>query len=180
MRDQAMWPVVVADLRRAAEELRHDAGPPVEHYLVNPSFEEAFVWLESTTAGPVAVDVETGYGAVLSIGFARSCEDACCIPLCGEGLESYWPIQDEISLIGEVSRILADPLIDKVMQNASYDIAELEACGFVIGGRVWDTMLMHHCVAPGLPHDLGFLASVYTRTPYYKNMWKAATEEWGK
>lgn len=40
--------------------------------------------------------------------------------------------------------ILEDPNIDKVFHNANFDIRMLEAEGFTVKGRVWDTMIFGH------------------------------------
>ncbi len=56
-----------------------------------------------------------------------------------DGTKRYW--RGEFSGLRE---LLADPSIDKVFQNAKFDLRMLEFSGFEVRGQVWDTMIMAH------------------------------------
>jgi len=57
--------------------------------------------------------------------------------------------------------ILKDPKLDKVFQNAKYDLRMLEAAGFTIRGRIWDTMVFAHLLNPAQKLSLDALAKRY-------------------
>lgn len=43
-----------------------------------------------------------------------------------------------------VRELLADPTLDKVFQNAKFDLHMLKHSGFEVNGQIWDTMIMAH------------------------------------
>ena len=63
-----------------------------------------------------------------------------------------------------------------VAQNGHYDASWLWFKDRIRVHQHWfDTMLAHHYLYPGLPHDLGFITAQYTDHPYYKDegqLWK--------
>lgn len=72
-----------------------------------------------------------------------------------------------------VLRAIKDCLINAsslITQNGQYDRMVVKARTSIdaTGVPSFDTMLAHHIISPWMPHDLGFLAALYTRAPYYK------------
>jgi DNA polymerase I-like protein with 3'-5' exonuclease and polymerase domains len=57
-----------------------------------------------------------------------------------------------------------------ILQNALYDVGFLRDKGydFPWDNVEHDTMLLHHAISPEYPHNLGFIVSVYGKTPYWK------------
>lgn len=58
-------------------------------------------------------------------------------------------------------------------QNALFDVSFLTEKGYPVLNVVEDTLLAHHVRNAELPHDLGYITSVYGKTPYWKNLFKA-------
>lgn len=69
-------------LHRAAEFARDGWSPPQENFRINPPLEETFAtldWLANEHKGEIAVDVETGYGQINTVGFAWSPSDSIAL-----------------------------------------------------------------------------------------------------
>lgn len=99
------------------------------------------------------------------IGFSYDSDYAICIPL----TRSYWKGEFET-----VHRLVAELLaskLDKVGQNIiPFDLPWLMLKGgYEVNGRIFDTRCMHHALDPRDDHDLAYLASVFTRFPFWKH-----------
>lgn len=112
----------------------------------------------------VATDIEGYWSNIWAISFAESPFDAFTIPL-----NSWEPFQEKLIMLW-LARVLTDPGIPKILQNALYDTFCLQY-GYSIPVRnvVDDTMLQHWELHCELPKRLSFLASIYTREPYWKD-----------
>lgn len=118
-----------------------------------------------------------------------------CIPLPG-GFEegaiqecaSYWSEEDEGEILKALDDLFLDPKPEKIGQNISFDTTCMaREFGFQYRNLYMDTMKAHHtCYSElGKPRDkekkeeqqyessgkkgLGFLVSMYTRIPFYKD-----------
>ena len=70
------------------------------------------------------------------------------------------------------------PSTSFVAQNGHYDATWLWYKDRIRVHAHWfDTMLAHHFLYPGLPHDLGFITAQYTDHPHYKDEGKLWHEE---
>jgi hypothetical protein len=38
-----------------------------------------------------------------------------------------------------------------------------------VEGKIHDALLLHHAIHPELPHNLGYIVSIYGQTPYWKD-----------
>ncbi len=75
----------------------------------------------------------------------------------------------------DLFKLLLESDIPKYGQNLMYDCTMLDQNGIFTKNVVWDTMIAQHALLPDLPKSLGFLNSVYTDIPYYKDdgkVWK--------
>jgi DNA polymerase I-like protein with 3'-5' exonuclease and polymerase domains len=117
----------------------------------------------------VGVDIETigwnpgGSGRIFCIGLAGSETEAVVVPYSFLDPSNSSYSRDLAESVRSVLR--ENPT---VFQNAKFDIGWLEHFGFRIGNLTHDVMLMHHVISPELPHDLGFIVSIYGKTPYWK------------
>lgn len=99
-----------------------------------------------------------------------------CISFCFDGNESVtiplldWNISqdDRVLMAYEVAKLLASP-IPKVNQNIKFDWKKLERLGFFVNNVVGDTMLAASVLYAEFPKNLGFLTSLYTDMPYFKD-----------
>jgi DNA polymerase len=67
------------------------------------------------------------------------------------------------------AEVLNDPKIKKIGQNFKYDEDKILRLGFVLDMLWGDTSIASHVLNPEMPKFLGFLSSIYTREPYYKD-----------
>lgn len=168
----------LARIKRHAEfpELRI----PQRTLQLCPTFEQAMAYIEDCHTLPaVAHDIETSPRGgtkkqpntweMVCFSLAKAADDAICIPFLGEnGL--YW--QDEHQhrdIMVALARLLEDKSVLKVGQNINYDwFFELFKHG-IDCWPVYDTMIAQRLLMPDLAADLGFLTSMYTEEPYYKD-----------
>jgi DNA polymerase I-like protein with 3'-5' exonuclease and polymerase domains len=167
----------VTDLVRVKEqsafpEVKLDTDDFIMH--MNPTLQDVTEYLHSFRMDePVSVDIETkkDIKQIVCVGFAQG-KEAMSIPLFAYGRANncYWHILEEEAEVWRlISMVLTDEKLEKIFQNWMYDAYWFRYYGIKVMGRIWDTMLMHHCRYHELRHGLDFLTSIYTTIPYYKD-----------
>lgn len=170
----AAW---IADFKKAVSIAQEGWTEIRELFNVSPTVADVEKFASEVCAKKslIAVDTETtGLGSnakVVVIGLADTVERGICVPVLAEhGIPyfkpSEWPIVEAI-----LQKIFSTcPLL---FQNASFDIPMLQRMGFEINiDAVEDTLLLHHTLSPESEHNLGFITSVYGKTPYWKEEFK--------
>jgi uracil-DNA glycosylase family 4 len=177
MREPRMEIVFRMDLNKLQRLKAGTFNVPRIDALINPTCTEVLDFLRwlPTLTEPVAYDIETMANETACVGFAPTNEMGICINFRSQGENHYTQAQErDIRL--ELQRILANPRTRLVAQNGHYDASWLWYKDRIAVHRHWfDTMLAHHLLYPGLPHDLGFITAQYTDHPYYKDegqLWK--------
>jgi DNA polymerase I-like protein with 3'-5' exonuclease and polymerase domains len=164
-------------LRRAASESLspvYEREP--ERFLINPGIEETLAVLDRIKhEEEIAVDVETGYGQINTVGFAWSGSDAIAINVlpdrCGD--YSYYELWKGIAaVLSSGSR--------KIFQNFIYDVSYFSAYGVRVGGPYFDTMWAMKVLWPELKSNLGNVGRIYTDRVYWKDDGKVTDEESGR
>lgn len=198
MRQYTQRPVAIQDMVKARAEsaspdLRYDNA---ELWLA-PSlgdlaeFERRFI-----APGQLhSVDVETAQGEITCLGIAPDPSRAIIVPFrtdpkkfmvrSGAGnvgifrpTGNYWKTaKDERAAWLWIKRILERDDCTIVGQNFMYDLQYLFRYGIHPRNFIHDTMLMHHCLYPELPKDLGFLGSIYSNHPAWKQLAARHAEE---
>jgi len=124
----------------------------------------------------VSCDIETtglsaSKGEVYCIGMATSESDCIVVArLLKGGYQQF--VNGESKL---VKKALKDILAKcpTAWQNALFDVPFLLEKGYPVKNVTEDTFLAHHVRNAELPHTLGYITSVYGKTPYWKNIFKA-------
>ena len=154
--------LIVLDLARAIEE---SASPQLNlpsRTITICNTSEDILRFADRTREYLSVDVETPNCLPSIIGFANSPTDALSVDLSVERSEN-----EQIHIIECIHEMLASwPVIG---QNFKFDQFMLERFHFWTKNFFFDTMLAAHTLNPELPQGLGFLTSIYTREPYYKD-----------
>lgn len=109
-------------------------------------------------------DIETHGGFVTCISFCGDGIEAISVPL----LDTRVPLPERAMMMYKVAGFLASPA-PKVNQNIKFDALILEALGFQVSNIIDDTMLLAHTIYAELRKGLGFLTSIHTDIPYYKD-----------
>ena len=149
-RDQRFIPAVISDLKKSL------VVPP-ESYLTHPSIDE----VRAFSANTFAFDIETvrETGQITMVGLSDRQFHAICVPWGGEYTK-------------ELKRIFANAQDITGHNCLQFDLPHLREQGIQVSAdvRIWDTMLMQHLLQPDLPHDLGFLGSIFTNKPAWKHL----------
>lgn len=158
---------------RAAAEARTDVlAVPTRHVEWNLPKDEIVARLRAwrASATPLACDIEGGTGSGPAChGFADSAGHALVVPIYGVDGASWWSEDDEQKLTAELAALWEDPLVPKIIQNASYEVFVLAwSLGIVVRGLRDDTMLKHAELYAEMDKSLEFQAMLYTRQPFWK------------
>lgn len=182
----AVW---LSDLEKAREVARPGWKRPAERFITHPTLRDLEALWERVQKEPdliLGVDIETTsldprYGDIVVVGFATSEEDAICIPLLKAGPRGkdnrrhgipYWPNGSHGHARDLLQKILRTA--KQSYQNGFFDIPYLRHHGFDVPDEAftYDSMLLHSIVSPETEHNLGFITSIYGKTPYWKDEFK--------
>ncbi len=119
----------------------------------------------------VFYDIEVSNFHTSCIGFSDSIATAHVIPV-----DDRWTVEEEIQIWIAMASVLEDPAIVKGAQNGIFDAHFLlHDMGIFVTGyapdevKQVDTMMAHSILYPDFLKSLGFLASIYTDYPYWKD-----------
>jgi DNA polymerase len=175
LREWSLRPIVIADFHKAAAQAESpDYNPPRRRIHIEPTIRDLLLFEEKYFASAVklACDIETKQEQITCIGFAPNAENAIVIPFFHHSGKNYWSSkEEELEAWKIIRRWLAT--YPTVFQNGIYDMSFLwRVYGIPAPRACDDTMLLHHALQPELNKGLGFLASLYTDEPSWKQMGK--------
>lgn len=133
---------------------------------------------QKTLANPQGVltfDIETFFQIPICISFCFDGYESVCVPLVDSSVDR----DNRVLMMELVAKLLASP-VRKVNQNIKYDWKIMERWNFKVNNIVGDTMLAASCLYCEFPKNLGFLTSIYTALPYFKDEGKAFDPDKGK
>lgn len=184
LRDWTTRAVTVQDFRRAKREsltplpYRRANNPRI----IRPTFNQVCKWFGDVrrllAQGPVlsSTDIETRAGHIACWGAYIKGLPTICIPfMCVERMDGYWNEGEEAYVWSALREIVTHPNFKVIGQNWAYD-SQYHYRWFLATVPVyWDTMLTQHCMYPGTPKGLDYLASLYC--DYYR-YWKDDGKHW--
>lgn len=172
LRDPTFEKRALADWRRIAQECKTpELNLPERVHNITPDLNDLRDFYETLNSHTVlSVDIETWGNKLQCVGFATSAAESLIVPT----TKQYWGslISDDIPL--EWIRRICEHPCDKVMQNGLFDAWWLQEYDIDISSYHWDTLGMHHCLDPLDSHSLEYMASIFTREPYWKDEAKSA------
>lgn len=146
-------------------------------YTVDPIREIGNVWICETaqalrafldrqwpTAKFLAFDIETYANIPTCISFCFDGLESVCIPI----LDYKISLDSRVMMLDLVLKVLASD-IPKVNQNIKFDWRKLNRLGWKVNNVIGDTMLAQSLLYCEFPKNLGFLTSIYTDMPYFKD-----------
>lgn len=166
------------DFGKIRKYLNRDPIPDDKHNLwVAKDSESLRVFFERSyeKADFVDFDIETWFQVPICISFCFDGYESVCVPLMDSSIDRA----NKLLMWDLVDRILRSPL-PKVNQNIKYDQKILERWGFKVNNIVGDTMLASSVLYCEFPKNLGFLTSIYTELPYFKDEGKEIDLDKGK
>jgi uracil-DNA glycosylase family 4 len=146
----------------------NDSPPPENLHNLwickGPSALRAFIERSYKPDGLLVFDIETFMGIPTCISLCFDGYESVCIPLLDQSIDS-----DSRALMSyQIAKLLASP-IRKVNQNIKYDQKILERWDYQVNNIVGDTMIAASTLYCEFPKNLGFLTSIYTDLPYFKD-----------
>lgn len=124
----------------------------------------AFLERHYNNASFVVFDIETFANFPTCIGLCFDGQESVCVPLIDRNID----IDNRVLMLDLVLRLLKSPL-PKVNQNVKFDWRKLARFGWEISPVSGDTLLAAACLYCEYPKNLGFLTSIYTDMPYFKD-----------
>ena len=169
-------PIAAFDLAKAKKESETREVKRLERNSYIPdTFKAARYRLEHmlATASRIAFDIEVeGRDHIICIGMAPTPTHTLIIPVTFRG-KVYWSPDEWSVLKGLLQQIMESKRIEKIAQNAQYDMIWLKREWDIdVRPLYMDTMIAHSLLMPGFEKSLGFQCSLYTDIPYYKFMGK--------
>lgn len=181
---------VELDFRRVSQESTSpELRLPSHTFDISPTFEQVCTYLRHRPKR-LAFDIETSGTFVRCLGLSSRSDHAICIPfMAASSIEtgihssvvggplqtptrnSYWTVEQEWEILRLLDELFLDPSVQKIAQNFPFDALVLsrEFGLDTSPGLHMDTMVAHHACYSELPKGLDYLASVYTRVPYYSD-----------
>lgn len=140
------------------------------HIEIARNFQTLKNYVTSRKNSPYLVsDIETYYNLISCIGVSLDEESAVVVPLL-EGDITHMELCEMLKFLQKSYNYF--PFVN---QNAVFDQIRLERYGFRIKTVLGDTMLNMGVLYPELPKNLGFINSMFTDIPYFKDEGKGYT-----
>ena len=159
----------VGDWQRIATDSQfRELRLPEREHVIRPSLDDLdeFVAAVEQHATTLSIDIETPGNRIACVGFSYDPRFSVTIPT-GPG---YWGSRQKAASAWYVIRSLCENAVPKVLQNGLFDWYWLErSAGIKLNAFWYDTMAMHHALDAGDDHDLAYLASRFTRQPFWKD-----------
>jgi len=95
--------------------------------------------------------------------------------MCAERAEGYWSLTEEAYIVELLREVLTHPNAQCFGQNFIYDTQYIYRFWFVIPNIWYDTMVAQHCLFPGQPKGLDYIASMFCDYYVY---WKDDGKLW--
>lgn len=114
--------------------------------------------------GFLVFDIETYMGIPTCCSFCFDGFESVCVPF----LDLSIDLDNRVLMVDMIAKLLNSP-IPKVNQNIKYDWKRLVSYLFNVVNVVGDTMLASSTLYCEFPKNLGFLTSIYTDLPYFKD-----------
>lgn len=151
--------------------------------IINPSLNQAIRWFEGNQeleneTKELALDIEwSGQLQISCISFAYKPGEAISIPV------ANYTVEEEYTIWKLIAQKIEDPTLCLVGQNIAFDLYDIMwKYNIIPQGTLGDTMIAHNIIFSEYLKNLGFLNSVYTKEPYYKDdlkEWKLV-KDWPK
>ena len=165
------------DWKRIAGDLEfRELRLPVREHVINPTLNDLYWFRDSgqwlTRESVVTIDLEWvpprkdgGRCQVLCVGLAVGPDLSLTVPT----TMAYWRSKVDLWEAWCWIKSVVEGPNEKVLQHGHSDAYVLKRLHKItICNRRWDTLAMHHTIDANDDHDLAYLASIYTRQPYWK------------
>lgn len=152
-------PAPVPSVQSVERPLLSVADVPVQYHLVEKESELTALCNRLLRAQAFAIDTET-------TGLDTNQADLVGLSVSMDPYEAYYiPMNTEHAKarLECLRPALEHPEIVKIGQNIKFDYVMLCRNGVRLGGRFWDTMIVHYLHDPEQKHNMDYLAEIYLR-----------------
>jgi len=167
--------LIAGDLKKAkAESYTPDLRYENRVRMIEPTFYEAMTFLnECISKGRngtiIDADIEIVNEELSCMSFAPDPYTAMSIPFFGPQGD-YWTVDQEAEVMLKIAELYEDEKIAKRGQFHIFDATFLlSKYGIRFRGEFHDTHIAQKIIFPDFKADLGFITSMYTDIPYYKD-----------
>ncbi len=166
--------IIQFDFKRAAEQSlsREYCAPQRTLITAKSSLDLVRFFDRAMPKKELVYDIETFRAIPMCIGFSFSRHEAISVPLLdiaspqnADGI----PMHDMVFLWQTIADILLDSQYNLIGQNLKFDQGRLTDIGLETNTPYFDTQLGFHTLYSELPKKLGFISSILTEEPYYKD-----------
>jgi uracil-DNA glycosylase family 4 len=167
-RELRLEPVFLIDCGKLAAVSSGNFRPYKVDAIINPTYKDArnFIRDLGKSNNPVSFDIEVINDETACVGVGNDPHRAMCINF-RDQFKNRFTLKEEVDIWLDLQKLCDSHKI--VAQNGSFDAYWTRLRDW-LRVRVWfDTLLAHHFLYPQLPHSLGFLTSMYTNHPFYKD-----------
>lgn len=166
------------DIQKAVKESKsQEFTPPTRFLQIAKTSYQLYKFLdEYKNSSLVSIDVETSNSIPICIGLAFNHSHGISVPLFTlESKKSKIELSksDQVEIWYLLSNFLSQPDLKYLGQNFKFDhqllIRPLKLIEYEPNRLHADTSLMMEVAYPELPKNLGFIGSIFTNEPYYKD-----------
>jgi len=160
----------IGDWKRIKEQSEWDEWPVKERRIITyptiKDWENFYKRVVDDPNLPISIDIETSSN-ITCVGFACEDSEATVFPMENTAQREGW--MPYVKAICELPHA-------KIAQNGLYDAYWLAWAGVRMVNFIWDPMCIQHCLNPRDSLGLGYLASIYTYQPFWKDEAKDSVE----
>ena len=117
--------------------------------LIDKISQQDWVCFDTETTG-----LDANQAELVGLAFSFKSHEAYYVPVPENQAEAQ-------AILEEFRPFFESDKINKVAQNIKYDALILKWYGIELGGKFFDTMLVHYLLEPGLRHGMDYLAETY-------------------
>ena len=169
-------PTMIADVEKATNIALNGYTPPKEDFLLFPTVRDIELRTKDILRKKplLGVDIETTgktwwTGEIFVLSFALNGTEAFSVPFYSQGYKPYWHNGDLVRVMDCLKAIFTE--VPTMFQNATgVDLPFIDHHICEVKNVAHDVLLIHHAIHPELPHNLGYIVSIYGATPYWKDI----------
>ena len=170
---------IIRDFQKMRNEWDVDGlNHPPHDFIIAPKYDEILEWLNAVKNDKpewLSFDLEILNQQISCISLSTDITGYSAITIPFQDKKGdYLTAQAEVEVWNLLTELLEDSSIKKVAQNGIFDCTFLyETLGILVdsgnGLAMYDTLIAHKILYPDFKAGLGFLTSMYTEEPYYKD-----------
>ncbi len=147
------------EIEKAPSDFKNISNTDHDYQLIDSSEKRKNLIQLLSEQSEICFDTETTglnphIAQIVGLSFSHKSHTAFYIP--------FSPNKEEAkAILNEFSDLFKNQSIRKIGQNIKYDVLILKQYDIEVRGEIFDTMIAHYLLQPGLRHNLNFLSEQY-------------------